>query len=134
MKLIIFITNFTSDNMRQTFTKLIATSIILVNSQLIFAKNGPNYRKGFTPKKTNGIAFTENKGQVYDQNYKQRTDVLYGAMAGNMAFHLKTNGVSYQLYRVDKYKEVIDERTKEKHPKVATKNKKHAKNVNKSTT
>jgi hypothetical protein len=37
-----------------------------------------------------GISFTENKGQVHDQNYKPRPDVLFGAMAGNMAFHLRT--------------------------------------------
>jgi len=64
------------------------------------------------------ICFTENKGQVYDQNYKPRPDVLYGAMAGNMAVHIKTNGVSYQLYRVDKYKEVEDPRTKEKRQEI----------------
>ena len=64
------------------------------------------------------ICFTENKGQVYDQNYKPRPDVLYGAMAGNMAVHIKNNGVSYQLYRVDKYKEVEDPKTKEKRQEI----------------
>lgn len=65
-------------------------------------------------KQNPGICFTENKGQVYDQKYNPRPDVLYGAMAGNMAVHIKKNGVSYQLYRVDKYKEVEDPKTKEK--------------------
>lgn len=36
-----------------------------------------------------GICFTENKGQVHDLNYKARPDVLFGAMAGPMAFHLR---------------------------------------------
>lgn len=59
------------------------------------------------------ISFTENKGQVNDQDLKPRADVLYGAMAGNMAVHIKKSGVSYQLYRSDSYKEVTDIRTKE---------------------
>ena len=49
---------------------------------------------------SDGICFTENKGQVHDQNYKPRPDVLFGAMAGKMAVHIKNNGVSYQLYRI----------------------------------
>ena len=57
------------------------------------------------------ISFMENKGQIHDQNYKPRPDVLFGAMAGNMTFHLKTSGVSYQLTRVDSYKEVEDPKT-----------------------
>lgn len=58
------------------------------------------------------IAFTENKGQIHDQNYNPRPDVLYSTMVGNMAVHLKASGVSYQLYRIDKYKDVEDEITK----------------------
>lgn len=54
------------------------------------------------------LAFTENKGQVHDQYYKPRPDILYGVMAGNMAVHIKKSGISYQLYRVDKYKETIN--------------------------
>ena len=64
------------------------------------------------------ISFMENKGQMHDQHYNPRPDVLFGAMAGNMAFHLKTTGVSYQLTRVDSYKEVEDERTHVKRKEV----------------
>ena len=60
-----------------------------------------------------GISFTENKGQVYDQNYKSRADVLYGVMTGNMAVHIKKSGVSYQLYRLDRSKEGEDIKTKD---------------------
>lgn len=59
-----------------------------------------------------GIVFTENKGQVHDQNYRPRPDVLYNVMTGNMAVHIKKNGVSYQLYRTDTYKEVEDLETR----------------------
>lgn len=54
---------------------------------------------------SSSICFTENKGQVSDQNYKPRPDVLFGGMAGGMAFHLRNNGISYQLNRVDTWKE-----------------------------
>lgn len=66
----------------------------------------------FQKSNSNGIRFIENKGQMHDQNYQSRPDVLFGAMAGNMTFHLKTNGVSYQLNRVDSYKFVEDPKTK----------------------
>src|SRR5690606_28699703 len=83
------------------------TAAILLFVINAFAKTTPEMPKGFKQQNT-GISFTENKGQVHDQNYQARPDVLYGAMAGNMAVHIKNNGVSYQLYRVDKYKEVED--------------------------
>jgi hypothetical protein len=58
------------------------------------------------------IVFTENKGQVHDQNYQPQPDVLYGVMTGNMSAHIKRTGVSYQLYRVDRFKEFKDIKTK----------------------
>jgi hypothetical protein len=64
------------------------------------------------------ISFQENKGQIHDQNYKPRPDVLFSGNAGGMAFHLRNNGISYQLYRVDKYKEVKDIKTREKRKEI----------------
>lgn len=43
------------------------------------------------------VFFTENLGQVIDQHGKQRPDVLFGGVIGNMAFHLRKTGISYQL-------------------------------------
>ncbi|MDI1354078.1 MAG: SBBP repeat-containing protein [bacterium] len=74
-----------------------------------FSKTSPGFKQ-----QSSGIAFTENKGQVHDQNNKPRPDVLYGVMTGNMAVHIKNTGVSYQLYRIDSYKETEDPKTKEK--------------------
>jgi gliding motility-associated-like protein len=51
------------------------------------------------------ISFTENKGQVSDQFYKPRPDVLFSGAAGDLVFHLKQTGISYQMTRVDKWKE-----------------------------
>ena len=61
--------------------------------------------KGLNPE-NNSIVFTENKGQIADQNYHARPDVLYSGTNGPLAFHIRINGISYQLSRVDRYKEV----------------------------
>jgi len=47
------------------------------------------------------ISFRENKGQVYDQYFKPRTDVLFSGDNGEFSFFLKPNGISYQLKRAD---------------------------------
>jgi hypothetical protein len=57
------------------------------------------------------VFFTENLGQVIDQNSKQRPDVLFGGVVGNMAFHLRKNGISYQLNEAYKYAKEIPEKT-----------------------
>ena len=74
---------------------------------------GIGYPSGFQKQKPT-VAFTENKGQISDQNYQPRPDVLYSGTAGNMAFHLKGNGISYQLSRVDSWKEDENPKTQEK--------------------
>lgn len=60
------------------------------------------------------ITFTENKGQVSDQHHKPRPDILFGGDANGLVFHLRTNGVSYQLQKVDKWKEIEDPKTNTK--------------------
>jgi hypothetical protein len=71
---------------------------------------------GITPviEKSPAVAFTENKGQVYDQHHRPRPDILYGAMAGDLTMHIRNNGVSYQLCRVDRLKEMFDPATGER--------------------
>lgn len=53
----------------------------------------------------NHLTFKENKGQISDQYNKPRPDILFSATDGNVNFHFKKNGISYQLYRVDKWSE-----------------------------
>lgn len=60
------------------------------------------------------LSFKENLGQVSDQNYKPRPDVLFSGSTGNLCFHLKKDGISYQLNRVDSWKEEQDVKTKNK--------------------
>ena len=51
------------------------------------------------------ISFTENKGQVSDQNYNPRPDVLFSGVANGLQFHIRKDGVSYQTSRVDSWKQ-----------------------------
>ncbi len=52
--------------------------------------------------------FIENKGQVGDQFYNPRPDVLFYGNIGPLNFHLKNNGISYQQSRVDSWKEELN--------------------------
>lgn len=67
-----------------------------------------------TPETLTNVIFTENKGQIHDQFNKARPDVLYCGSSNNLVYHIKKNGVTYQLGRIDSWKESIDEFTKEK--------------------
>jgi hypothetical protein len=50
------------------------------------------------------ISFRENKGQVRDQNFKPRQDVLFSGATSNFGFYLKNDGLHYQLSRIDSWK------------------------------
>lgn len=51
------------------------------------------------PKQKQEISFQENKGQVSDQKGNARPDVLFSGSDGAMNYHLRNNGISYQLYQ-----------------------------------
>jgi gliding motility-associated-like protein len=75
--------------------------IFLFGLQLLAASSG---RTPFA--KTEGVTFKENKGQIHDQNDVLRNDVLFTGNSGDLIFHLRNNGVSYQMYRVDTWKKI----------------------------
>jgi hypothetical protein len=50
------------------------------------------------------VAFTENKGQVSNQEHSARPDVLYVGHNGQMNFQLRKAGISYQLQRTESWK------------------------------
>jgi gliding motility-associated-like protein len=54
------------------------------------------------------ITFKENKGQIGDQFSKPRPDILFSGQTQNLNFYLRNNGISYQLYRADEWKETND--------------------------
>ena len=49
--------------------------------------------------------FEENKGQMKDQHWKPRPDVLFYGSQQGMNYYIKNNGVSFQLSRVDSWRE-----------------------------
>jgi hypothetical protein len=57
-----------------------------------------------------GAFFRENKGQVKDQNWQPRPDVLFSGEANGLAYHLKKDGLHYQLSKVDSWKEETEMR------------------------
>ncbi len=66
-----------------------------------FAVPGGENPSPATAGKSSGVYFTENKGQVHDQNNLLRPDVLFSGSAGQMTFHLRQKGISYQLSRTE---------------------------------
>ena len=85
-----------------------AALFLVLLATTLCANKKPNYPKGFSPKTNASVVFTENKGQVHDQHYKSRPDVLFSGTDGNLTFHLKNNGISYQLCRVNTLKKESD--------------------------
>jgi len=51
------------------------------------------------------VSFTENKGQISDQDYNPRPDVLFSGSAGGLDFYIREDGISYQMTRIDSWKE-----------------------------
>lgn len=49
------------------------------------------------------ITFKENKGQISDQHFKSRSDILFSGSDGDLDFYLKAGGISYQLSRIDEW-------------------------------
>lgn len=82
----------------------IALAVGLVLNCLANNKTKSKFSEAKQPSTDEPLCFTENKGQVTDQNHQPRPDVLFGGQNQGLTFHLKTNGISYQLSRIDAYK------------------------------
>lgn len=93
---------------KKIYLIIVAALISLVN----LAKE--SLPTGFKEQRLQTVSFTENKGQFVDQNNKPRPDILFGGSDGQITFHIANSGISYQLFRVDKYKESVDPKTNEK--------------------
>ncbi len=70
----------------------------------ILDAHGPNYGPGVKVPALQQqlLRFTENKGQVRDQHFNARPDVLFSGSTQGMSYHLRNNGISYQLSRMQK--------------------------------
>jgi uncharacterized repeat protein (TIGR01451 family) len=58
--------------------------------------------------KPQSAVFEENKGQMKDQFWKSRPDVLYYGASEGMNYYIKNSGMSYQLSRVESWKDEED--------------------------
>ncbi len=58
----------------------------------------------------NQSGFIENLGQIRDQNNRPRTDVLYSYSSGDMSFHVKKTGISYQLHSTKDWNKEVDKK------------------------
>lgn len=88
--------------MKKPFTKT-------VSSVLLFAALGITAQN---EKKLHNITFKENKGQVCDQFYNPRPDVLFSGNANGLTYHLLSNGLSYQLHKADSWITEEDAKTR----------------------
>mgnify|MGYP001026484867 FL=1 len=70
----------------------------------ISANTNTNELEKFNSAKST-ISFIENKGQISDQNYNPRADVLFSGEANGLTFHIRKDGISYQTSRVDSWKQ-----------------------------
>lgn len=67
----------------------------------VLSNNFKNQQKSYLNADPKNIFFEENKGQVKDQYSQPRHDVLFYGQSEGMSFHIRNNGISYQLMRVD---------------------------------
>ena len=81
-------------------TQVKVTTILLLASLSLYSQNRKGLGAAIPPKLNSPtISFIENKGQVRDQNEQVRPDVLFSGCARGMVYHLRNNGISYQLHR-----------------------------------
>lgn len=70
------------------------------------------------PQKAQTGLFIENKGQVRDQHYMSRPDVLYYGEVDGLSFHMTAAGVHYQMVQYPEgfqQKELLSKTTRSKH-------------------
>ncbi len=53
-----------------------------------------------SPSPLNTLRFQENKGQIADQNFRARPDILFSGCDGNLVFHLMKDGIQYQITKI----------------------------------
>lgn len=88
--------------MKTSITKA-AIGLLLFSTGSAFSNENP---------KSQIVFFQENKGQICDQNYKPRPDVLFSGMANGLNYHLTKTGISYQLSKVENWREVTEQKSK----------------------
>lgn len=81
-------------------TQTKVTTVLLLASLFFHSQNTKGVSPAINPKLNSpNVSFIENKGQVRDQNEQARPDVLFSGCTQGMVYHLRNNGISYQLHR-----------------------------------
>ncbi len=83
---------------------LLTVSITTVSSQ-----NSKEDIQDEFNKKISAISFQENKGQIKDQHWQPRPDILYSGESQGLIYHLKKNGWHYQLSQLSKWRQSTEE-------------------------
>lgn len=52
----------------------------------------------------NSLRFTENKGQISNQNYEHRKDVLFSGETSGLNFFIRNDGISFQTTKIETWK------------------------------
>lgn len=73
---------------------LVALAISCTFVTQLISNNPENYN----PQRQ--IVFTENKGQICDQSFNTRSDIMFNSYNDRSSFLIKSTGVSYQLYKI----------------------------------
>jgi hypothetical protein len=82
----------------------IVLALGLVFNYLASNKTKSKFSEPNQPSTGKPLCFTENRGQITNQLQQARPDVLFVGQSQGLIFHLKNNGISYQLSRIDSYK------------------------------
>lgn len=82
----------------------IVLTLGLVFNYFASNKTKSKFSEANQPSTGKPLCFTENKGQITNQLQQARPDVLFVGQSQGLIFHLKNNGISYQLSRIDSYK------------------------------
>ncbi|MCW5908698.1 MAG: T9SS type A sorting domain-containing protein [Chitinophagales bacterium] len=88
-----------------------ASLFLLGNKAIAGSDRNNNFSTSFKQ-----ISFEENKGQIKDQHWKPRPDVLFSGSTGTMNYFLRNNGISYQFVKQEVPEEIkllpLEERMK----------------------
>ncbi|HRD39065.1 MAG TPA: hypothetical protein PLC65_10570, partial [Bacteroidia bacterium] len=82
--------------MLKIYTKTVLGLLAFSLTTGTFASNNEKSIDDVKGKVKDELVFTENKGQVSDQNHNPRPDVLFSGTNDGLVYHLRNNGVSYQ--------------------------------------
>jgi len=86
--------------------------LLLLPATMLAQQNDPQLTakmNGQMAKRPTAV-FEENKGQMKDQHWQPRPDVLFNGSAQGMHYYIRDNGMSYQLSRVESWKDEEDDR------------------------